>query len=72
MSEGAVVYYLTSKSRAKSMGLPILAEFAASAVAHAGKSRGILRPTSASQEKLIRTCMERAMLTPADIDYVEG
>ncbi|HAT2830530.1 TPA: SDR family NAD(P)-dependent oxidoreductase [Klebsiella oxytoca] len=69
--EGAVVLVLEKLSRAQAQGRNILAVIRGSAVNHDGASSSITAPNGLSQQAVLRTALENAKLTAADIDVVE-
>ena len=71
-SEGCAVIALKRLSDALSDGSPILAVIRSSAVNSDGRSSGLTAPNGLAQQALLRTALDKADLTPADIDYVEA
>lgn len=69
--EGAVVLVLEKLSRAQAQGRNILAVIRGSAVNHDGASSSITAPNGLSQQAVLRTALENAQVTAADIDAVE-
>ncbi|HDT4624424.1 TPA: SDR family NAD(P)-dependent oxidoreductase [Klebsiella oxytoca] len=69
--EGAVVLVLEKLSSAQAQGRNILAVIRGSAVNHDGASSSITAPNGLSQQAVLRTALENAKLTAADIDVVE-
>jgi acyl transferase domain-containing protein/acyl carrier protein len=71
-SEGCAVIALKRLSDALTDGSPILAVIRSSAVNSDGRSSGLTAPNGLAQQALLRTALQEAELTPADIDYVEA
>ncbi|PAM93752.1 hypothetical protein B4N84_15870 [Flavobacterium sp. IR1] len=71
-SEGAGILVLKRYEDAVRDNNNILAVIAGSAVSNDGLSKGYTVPNSEAQEKAIRKAMERAAVTPDDIDYFEA
>ncbi|NVB36497.1 SDR family NAD(P)-dependent oxidoreductase [Pseudenhygromyxa sp. WMMC2535] len=69
--EGALVFTLERLSDAQAAGRDILAVVRGTAVNHDGASSGITAPNGTSQQKLLRSALDDARLTPTDVDYVE-
>ncbi|MCP4147418.1 MAG: AMP-binding protein, partial [bacterium] len=70
--EGCGVVVLKRLSDARRDGDPILAVIRETAVNLNGTSNGFTAPNALAQEKLIAGVLEKAGLSPADIDYVEA
>ncbi|AKT41166.1 type I polyketide synthase [Chondromyces crocatus] len=71
-SEGCGVLVLKRLSDARAAGDPILAIVASSAVNQDGRSSGLTVPNGLAQQAVIRKALERASLTPQDIDGIEA
>ncbi len=70
-SEGCGVVILKPLSKAQADGDNILALIKGSAVNQDGKSQGISAPNGPSQEAVIKKSLQRAKLSPDQVDYVE-
>ncbi|EFL08613.1 modular polyketide synthase [Streptomyces sp. AA4] len=71
-SEGAGMIVLKRLSDAKRDGDRILALIRGTAVRQDGESGGLTVPNSVAQEAVMRAALDRASLSPADIQYVEA
>lgn len=69
--EGAGVVALMRLSAARSGGHPVLGVVLGSAVMHDGASSGITAPNGTSQERVVRSALERAGIGASTVDYVE-
>ena len=70
-AEGCGMVVLKRLGDAKRDGDRILATIRASAVNQDGASNGFTAPNGAAQKRLIRETLDKAGLSPADIQYVE-
>ncbi|TDB90608.1 SDR family NAD(P)-dependent oxidoreductase [Actinomadura sp. KC216] len=71
-SEGAGVVVLKPLSRALADGDPIRAVIRGGAVAHDGRTNGLMAPNSGSQEALLRAAYRHSGVAAGDVDYVEA
>ncbi|HEX2671609.1 MAG TPA: type I polyketide synthase, partial [Polyangiaceae bacterium] len=69
--EGCGVIALKRLSDAINDGDRIHAVIRGSAINHDGRTLGLTAPNADAQEQVIRVALERANLTPADVQYVE-
>ncbi|NKE62223.1 SDR family NAD(P)-dependent oxidoreductase, partial [Lentzea sp. PSKA42] len=71
-SEGVGVLVLARLSDAVSLGYPVLAVVRGSAVNSDGASNGFTAPNGRAQQRVIRAALDRAGLSPSDVDVVEA
>lgn len=70
--EGCGVVAIKRLEDAERAGDPILAVIRGTAVGHNGMSNGLTVPNSQAQERVIREALQRARVSPSEIDYLEA
>jgi polyketide synthase PksN len=68
--EAVAVVVLKRASRALDEHDPIDAEIIASAINYDGRTNGLTAPNRNAQTRLIQRVLEKARVTPADVDYI--
>ena len=71
-AEGAAMFVLQRRSRAKADGRRILAEVRASCLNSDGRSNGLTAPSGDAQLRLFRRAIAQAGVEPVDVGMVEG
>lgn len=71
-AEGAAMFVLQRRSRARADGHTVLAEVRASCVNSDGRTTGLTAPSEAAQARLFRRTLQRANLAPEDVGMIEG
>ncbi|GAA0644495.1 hypothetical protein GCM10010174_79340 [Kutzneria viridogrisea] len=71
-AEGCGLLALKTLSAARRDGDQVLAVIRGSAVNHDGRSNGLAAPNGQAQREVIRSALQRAAITPAEVDYVEA
>jgi mycobactin polyketide synthetase MbtC len=71
-AEGAAMFVLQRRSRAKTDGRRILAEVRASCLNCDGRSNGLTAPSGDAQLRLFRRAIAQAKVEPIDVGMIEG
>ncbi|MHA7649302.1 beta-ketoacyl [acyl carrier protein] synthase domain-containing protein [Mycobacterium sp. ML4] len=71
-AEGAAMFLLQRRSRARADGRHILAQVRASCLNADGRSNGLTAPSGDAQQRLFRRAIARAGVDVADIGMIEG
>jgi mycobactin polyketide synthetase MbtC len=71
-AEGAAIFVLQRRSRAKADGRRILAEVRASCLNSDGRSNGLTAPSRDAQLRLFRRAIAQAKVEPVDVGMIEG
>lgn len=71
-SEGAGAVVLKPLSRALADGDRLYALIAGCSVNHDGRSNGLLAPSGAAQQAVVRRALSAAGIAPEDLDYIEA
>ncbi|MER5556438.1 SDR family NAD(P)-dependent oxidoreductase [Streptomyces sp. NPDC002793] len=71
-AEGAGMLVLERLSVARRHGHPVLAVLRGSAINSDGASNGLTAPSGPAQQRVLRAALDRAGLTPSEVDVVEA
>lgn len=71
-AEGAGMFVVQRRSRARADGRVVLAEVRASGVNSDGRTTGLTAPSEPAQARLFRRTLERAGVQPEDVGMLEG
>lgn len=71
-AEGAGIFVLQRRSRARADGRRVLAEVRATAVNQDGRTAGLTAPSETAQARLFRRALERAGVRPDEVGMIEG